>query len=316
MVMRLVVGGLCLALCGSAQATPVRVSAEAPLSGERFGDALRSYLDGAEVTVEAAPAQVDVGGSVAGPEVGSVRVTLRKSRGAGEDGEIVLMDGEETILVRLPGALRSEDLYRAAALKVQALLQRQATPVVAQPPQGLAAEGSPPAEHWRDRLALEVGLAWMLPSAGPSREGLRLGTGMRLGNRWRVRLGAYLESPQSTTSQGIAVSAWELPFDVTLGLAWHQGAWQGWLHAVGQAAIRRISAEAAGIVSASDTTLSPRAGGALAFGMALAPGLYADARVSLLAALADTRYRVDGQVVWPAAAALMLVEIGISHGGR
>jgi hypothetical protein len=139
MVPRLVVGGLCLALCGSAQATPVRVSAEAPLSVERFGDALRTYVDGAEVTVEAAPAEV---GGLAGPEVGFVRVSLRKS-GAGEDGEVVLVDGEETILVRLPGALRSEDLYRAAALKVQALLQRQAKPSVIGPPEGLAAENPP-----------------------------------------------------------------------------------------------------------------------------------------------------------------------------
>jgi hypothetical protein len=32
--------------------------------------------------------------------------------------------------------------------------------------------------------------------------------------------------------------------------------------------------------------------------------------------LADARYRVDGQVVWPAARALVLVELGLQYGGR
>jgi len=156
----------------------------------------------------------------------------------------------------------------------------------------------------------------MLPTGGRSREGLRLGSGLRLGQRWRVAMGAYLEPPQSQSSQGIDVTAWEIPLWLSLGFAWHQGRWQGFLDAVGHAAIRRISAEASGIVSSSDTALSPRAGPALGFGFALGPGLRAGVRVSLLAALVDTRYRVDGQVVWPAARALLLAEVGIEYGVR
>jgi hypothetical protein len=316
MLLRLVVVVVLLALANVAEAATLRVSAEPPLSAQRLGDALRSYLDGAEVTVVPAEAAGQAG---EGPpaEPGTVSVTLRGSRGLGEDAEVVLVDGEETILARLPGALRTEDLYRTAALKVQALLQRRAAvAAVTRPAEAIGdARAASPAPA-RDRLWLDAGLALMLPTGGPSREGLRLGSGLRLARRWRVALGAYLEPPQSTTSQGIDVKAWEIPFFLSLGFAWHQGRWQGFLDAVGHAAIRRISAEAAGIVSSSDTALSPRAGPALGFGFPLAPGLRAGARISLLAALVDTRYRVDGQVVWPAARLLVLAELGLEYGVR
>jgi hypothetical protein len=70
---------------------------------------------------------------------------------------------------------------------------------------------------------------------------------------------------------------------------------------VGQAAVRRISAESPGIVSNSDTTLSPRAGSALGLGFPIRPDLRFQAQVSLLGVLADARYRVDGEVVSPSA---------------
>jgi hypothetical protein len=54
----------------------------------------------------------------------------------------------------------------------------------------------------------------------------------------------------------------------------------------------------------------------LAVAVALAPGLRAQARASVLAVLADKRYLVDGQVVWPAARALVLMEMGLQYGGR
>lgn len=316
MLPRQVAIGILLALPSAAEAAALRVSAEPPLSAERLGDTLRSYLDGAEVQVAGPEGTGQVGDGLRA-ETGTVSVTLRGGRGLGEDAEVVLVDGEETILARLPGALRTEDLYRTAALKVQALLQRRATAgPVTRPSEGLSEARAPSPPPLRDRLWLDAGLAFMRPSAGLAREGLRLGSGIRLGQRWRVALGAYLEAPQSQSSQGIEVSAWELPFWLALGFAWHQGRWQGLVDAVGHAAIRRISAEATGLVSNSDTALSPRAGGSVGFCLPLGPGLRADARVSVVAALVDTRYRVDGQVVWPAARTLLLAELGIEYGVR
>jgi len=300
------------ALAGVAHAASVRVSAEPPLSSERLGDALRSYLDDADVKIEPPPSATD--SATARPsEPGTVVITLQKSRGLGEDAEVVLVDGEETILARLPGALRTEDLYRTAALKVQALLQRRirvATTVM------LDERGASSAPPRGTGLLLDADLAMLVPTSGPSREALRLGTGLRLGQRWRLDFGTYLEPPQSADAQGIHVTSWELPVCLSLGYAWHTGLWQGWLEGVGHAAIRRFSAEAVGIVSNSDTTVTPRAGGALAAAVAIAPGLRARARASVLAVLAETRYRVDGNVVWPAASALVLVELGLQYEGR
>ena len=244
-------------------------------------------------------------------------ITLQKSRALGEDAEVVLVDGEETIVARLPGALRTEDLYRAAALKVQALLQRrmrwrQAWRRAARSTS--RAVSSAPAD--RGAFLLAVDLAMLVPTSGPSREALRLAAGLELGQRWRLDLGTYLEPRQTADAQGIHVTSWEIPVCLSLGFAWHTGVWQGWLEGVGHAALRKLSAEAAGIVSNSDTTVSPRAGGALGVAVAIAPGLRAHARASALAVLADARYRVDGQVVWPAARALVLVELGLQYGGR
>ncbi len=300
------------ALAGAAQAAPLRVSAEPPLSGERLGDALRSYVDGAEVKIE--PPASD---NARPAEPGNVVITLQKSRTFGEDAEVVLVDGEETIVARLPGALRTEDLYRAAALKVQALLQRRVAvlPTVAMSGalNGRAAPSAPPD---RGAFLLAVDLAMLVPTSGPLREALSLAAGLELGQRWHLELGTYLEPRQTADAQGIHVTAWEIPVCLSLGFAWHTGVWQGWLEGVGHAAIRELSAEATGIVSNSDTTVSPRAGGALGVAVAIAPGVRAHARASALAVLADARYGVDGQVVWPAARVLVLVELGLQYGGR
>ncbi len=304
------------ALAGSAQGATLRVSAEPPLSGERLGDALRSYLDGAEVTVEPPPGATD-GASAGSLQPTALLITLRRSPGAGEDAEVVLVDGEETIVARLPGALRTEDLYRAAALKVQALLQRRNAAIPRATTMGaLDARAEPQPSSDRTPLLLDADLAVMAPSSGPSREALRLGAGLQLGERWRLGLGAYLEPRQSSDSQGIHVTSWEMPVSLSLGYAWHAGTWQGWLEAVGHVAIRRFSADAAEVVSTTDTTLVPRAGAALAAAVSIAPGLRALARASVLAVLSDERYHVDGQVVWPVARALVLVELGLQYGGR
>ena len=302
------------ALAGVAQAAPLRVSAEPPLSGERLGDALRSYVDAAEVTIEPAPSTSD---GTRPAELGTMVITLRKSRAMGEDAEVVLVDGEETIVARLPGALRTEDLYRAAALKVQALLQRRGVVAAGAAMEGTINERATPSTLPSTvAFLLDIDLAAIMPTSGPSREALRLAAGLQLGQRWRLDLGTYLEPRQTADAQGIHVTSWEIPVCLSLGFSLRTGVWQGWVEGVGHAAFRKLSAEAAGIVSNSDTTVSPRAGGALGVAVAIAPGMRAHARASALAVLADARYRVDGQIVWPVARALVLVELGLQYGGR
>lgn len=312
MMVRLAVLVLCL-LAGSAQAAVLRVSAEPPLSVERLADAIRSYVEGAELEI-ASPGQGERDGVAAKPTPGVVEISLRRLGASDDEVELVLLDGEETILSRLPRAMRSEDLYRSAALKVHALLERRTPPPVLPPETIEVRETAPSAPP--ERLMLDAGFAVLMPSAGPVREGLRLAAGLRLGQRWHVLLGAYIEPGESTRASGIDVSAWELPVLVAAGYDWHQGLWSGWVDAVGHAAVRRVSAKSPDIVANSEMALSPRAGGSTGLGFAILQGLRLQAQVSLLATLADTRYRVDGQVVWPSARALGVIEVGLVYGGR
>jgi hypothetical protein len=306
---RLAVIALCSLLASSAQAAVLRVSAEAPLSAERLADAIRSYVDG--VALEVAPAP---GGREGVATPGVVEVSLRRLGASEDEVELVLLDGEETILSRLPRAMRSEDLYRSAALKVHSLLERRTSPAL--PPDTLGVHQDATTDSSPRRLMLDAGFALLVPSAGPVRGGLRLAAGMRLAQRWHLLAGAYVEPGQSTRASGIDVSAWELPILLATGFDWHQGAWAGWVDVVGHAAVRRVSAKSPDIVSNSGTSLSPRAGASTGLGFAIGQGLRLQAQISLLATLADARYRVDGQVVWPSSWGLGVIEVGLVYGGR
>jgi hypothetical protein len=309
MMSRLAVIALCSLVASAAQATVLRVSAEAPLSVERLADAIRSYVDGVELEVPPAPGERE---GVATP--GVVGVSLRRLGATDDEVELVMIDGEETILSRLPRSMRNEDLYRSAALKVHALLERRASPALA--PDSLGVHQTATTDGSPGRLMLDAGFALLVPSAGPLRQGLRLAAGLRLAQRWHLLAGAYVEPGQSARVNGIDVSAWELPILLATGFDWHQGAWTGWVDVVGHAAVRRVSAKSPDIVSHSGTSLSPRAGGSTGLGFAIGQGLRLQAQISLLATLADARYRVDGQVVWPSARGLGVIEVGVVYGGR
>lgn len=289
----------------------LRISAEPPLSVERLADALRTYVDGVQVEVTS-PGGDRRDGAAAEP--GVVELSLRRHGPADDDAELVLVDGEATILNRLPGAMRIEDLYRTAALKTQSLLQRRGSG--SEPAEAIAARSTTGNGDALNRVWLDAGLAVLVPSAGLARGGLHLGVGLRLARRGHVSLGAYVEPEQSSRVGDVAVSAWELPFALQLGLDWHPGRFHGWLDLVGHLAMRRISAEAPGIVSESNLALSPRVGAGTGWGIAIWQGLRVECAVSLLAVLADNRYRVDGQVIWPGARALGVAELRLAYGGR
>jgi len=162
---------------------------------------------------------------------------------------------------------------------------------------------------------LDTGLALLVPSTGPVREGLRLGVGLRLTTRWHLLTGAYLEAQQSKRVSEIDVSAWEIPIFLDVGVDWYQGTWSGTLDLLGHVAVRRIWAQALEEMSNSDVALSPRAGVAAGFAVAIARGVRLQALMAMLAVLADSRYRVDGQEIWPSARAIGMLELGLGYRG-
>lgn len=308
---------LSLLLSSTVQAAVLRVSAEPPLSVERLADAIRSYVENVEVeTVPPARSERDDG---APTTPGAVEIWLRRPGTPDDDAELVVFDGDETILSRLTGTARLEDLYRAAALKVQALLQRRLA-AASGPPESVSASAPATNRKASGRLFGEAGLAVLVPSAGPTREGLRLGTGLGFARRWHLALSVYLEPEKSmqVTEQGnaIDVSAWELPIALQVGCDWHQSRWLGWVDVVGQGALWRVSADSPGIVSNASVAFSPRVGLATGVGIAVGEVVHAEVRLAGLAVLADKRYRVDGDVVWPAAGFLGLLELGLAYGAR
>lgn len=303
-LLRLAVLAVCALVASAAQAAPLRISAEPPLSVDRLADALRSYVEGVELELAAGP---PIENGTLAP--GTIGISLRRLNATDDEVELVVLDGEETIISRLPRAMRSEDLYRSAALKVHALLERRAAPALPVEPIGVR-ETAPP-----ERLLLDAGFAVLAPSAGPVRQGARLAAGVRLAQRWHLLLGAYFESGTSTRSHGIDVSAWELPVLVQGGFDWHQGTWSGWVDGVGHAAVRRVRAQSPDIETNSALGFSPRVGATTGLGFAIGQALRLQAQVSLLATLADARYRVDGEVVAPSAKALGVIEVGLAYGG-
>ena len=109
----------------------VVVTAAAPLDSQRLADALRTYLDEFGIRVQVAPATAD----------GDLRTQLDDARHLGESvravavvraeretrGEIEVelydLATDKALVAAVRGPARDEDLYRALALKIQAILR-------------------------------------------------------------------------------------------------------------------------------------------------------------------------------------------------
>jgi len=218
-----------------------------------------------------------------------------------------------------PAALRTEDPYRARPSRCR-LSCKGGTSVAMPPPAVGVVRRVAPARPYPSRaIASCLMPAW--PGCSPRRT--RAGSlcawvpvcAWATAGVWG--LGTYLEAaavePRPKESTSLPGRS---PCGSRSGGPGTKGLWESWLDAVAHCGDSEDQAKATGIVSTSDTTLSPRAGGTLGFAIGVAPGLRAESGVSLLAVLADTRYRVDGQVVWPAARALVRWNWGSSYGVR
>src|SRR3954469_8210558 len=107
------------------------VTATPPLDVERLADAVRAYLDELQVEVRAAPAPP--AGELRGELAATARVgaavrawaVVRVADGAPGSVELEIVDRltDKALLATVPRPRRDEDLYRAVALKVQALLR-------------------------------------------------------------------------------------------------------------------------------------------------------------------------------------------------
>jgi hypothetical protein len=308
--MRGIVGSLLLltGLAGAASAVELRVAAVPPLSGERWRDALRSYVDGVVIHLDPTACQEPA----LFPTVGQVFLCLGKD--AGPDATtLLLVDAEETIVARFPALTRTEDLYRAAALKVHAVLSRRGSPAPANPPT-VAQAGVGPVEGNAPPVILDLGVGLFLPRLRPAQGAFKVGLSLPLGN---VALGAglYLLSAQSTLFQGVDIQQRDLPMYLRLAYAPLHGRLRPELGVVFHGVIRRVHATGVDGAAFSHTAFSPRLGGGAGALYAVSPWYTAMVRVSGLLALTDERYQVDGQTAVSEGGATVLLELGLVSPG-
>jgi hypothetical protein len=122
----------CLAVEGGGPpASTVVVTAAAPVDPERLADALRTYLDEFGIRIEngGAAAPGDLRGQLAearriGESVRALAVVRVESGTHGSiELELVDLATEKALIAQVPRPARDEDLYRALALKIQAILR-------------------------------------------------------------------------------------------------------------------------------------------------------------------------------------------------
>jgi hypothetical protein len=237
-----------LALLQAQAADQVVVTTAPPLDAERLADALRVYLDefGIRVQTEAAAEASDLrtrldDARALGEAVRAVAV-VRVERGAPGSVELELIDlaTQKALIVSVPRPARDEDLYRALALKIQAVLRATLSEARAalDPSSSLGrlvaeggASGSPPAS------ASTSASTWTTP--GPGRLGVDAGYTL---------VSFPIDGPRF---EGAAFRAWWL-------------ATPGFELGLGAAALSSVTASSAG-VDARAKLFPVRAGGRLRF---------------------------------------------------
>ena len=206
----------------------VVVTAAPSIDAQRLADALRVYLDelGIRVAAWAAPEGGDLQKRLddarrLGEEVRAVAV-IRAERGARDQVKIELVDlaTDKALVVSVPRPARDEDLYRALALKIQAVLRATLSEARADLDPGsalgrLVAQGeadataartSGPSSAARAALALDAGYGIVsFPAGGPLFDGLAVRASWRV--RPTIELGAGTAALGTASASNSAVEA-------------------------------------------------------------------------------------------------------------
>jgi hypothetical protein len=308
---------LCLALAaapGGGSRELLVVSSSAPLDGERLADALRAYL-GEVADVRTAPASTSgdlrldlaelrrAGGEVRA--LAAVRVA-----GAGADTiEIQVVDRltDKALLATIPRPPRAEDLYRAVALKVQALLRSTLAEVPElvrdRPELARLADVAPP-RAGAARVSLETGyVVSTFPLGGLAQQGLAFTASYAsaaatiLRARLEARAGVAVLQSAKETSGDVTLVVDQLPVDVSLGLRWSGP--RAALSAGALAVVSFTSATPSGppMTAPSQHAVVPSLGGVLEARWSVGARAWLFARADGLGVLAGERYLVRGATV-------------------
>jgi hypothetical protein len=285
------------------------VTATPPLDAERLADALRAYLDEFRVDVQTAPAAP--GGDLrdelaATAGIGAaVRAwaVVRIADGAPGSAELELVDRVtgKSLVTNVPRPRRDEDLYRAVALKTQALLRAtlaEPSPRVTGSPvlTRLAAPSAPaPAEVDR-RFFLETSFALVaFPGARVLQQGLAVSLAGRLGATVEVALGTQALSRIDAQAGAVDASVSRVPLWLAARMTARRGRWEGAAGVIAEAALVSIETSSPTLATRSGWSVAPALGGQLGGGLRLGGRTWIGARASALGVILGQHFTAQGQ---------------------
>jgi hypothetical protein len=301
------------------------VTAAAPLDAERLADALRAYLDDFAIDVRTAPAAPpgDLRAELsATAEIGAnarAWAVVRLDDQTPGNAEIELVDREtaKSLVTIVPRPRRDEDLYRAVALKVQALLRAtlaEPTDTPTRPP-ALARLAATPASSpaWgRQRLAFETAFAWSaLPGRGLSQQGVAVSASHRLGGHVEVALGAEALSALRAQSGSTSAVVNRVPIDVSARLCARGARWDGAAGVVAETSVVSIETSSPSLAVRSGWSLVPAVGGQVGGRLRVSALAWVFVRASALGIVADLHYTAQGQPLLALAGAEVGIEAGV-----
>ena len=243
------------------QAVPEVVVTTAPsMDAQRLADALRVYLDEygirvqTRVATDAADLQARLDDARAlGAAVRAVAV-VRAEHGAPGSVEIDLVDlaTGKALVVSVPRPQRDEDLYRALALKIQAVLRATLSEARADLPPGsslgrlVESGGGPPPARTASRLGLDFGYGIVsFPNDGPLFGGLAVRASWRPRPRAELALGTAALGSDSASTGMVDATATIVPVRASARIPFAVGRGEILLGPCAEATYIRVAASSA-----------------------------------------------------------------------
>jgi hypothetical protein len=310
---------------GSARPVLV-VTAAAPLDGERLADALRAYLDEFHIDVRTAPAapQGDLRAELAATaDIGAaVRAwaVVRIADGAPGSAEIELVDRVTTksLVATVLRPRRDEDLYRAVALKVQALLRAtlaepgaalSSSPALTR----LAGAAAPETRTWaEERFSLETAFAVVaFPVDGLTQQGLSLSTSLRVGDHAEVAVGTEALSALRADTGAVSAVVNRVPVSLAARLRLRRERWDATAGLLGEAALVTVATSSATLSVRSGWSVVPAVGAQVGGRLRLADPVWLCLRAAALGVIVGQHYSAQGQPLVSMSGLQLDVEAGL-----
>jgi hypothetical protein len=304
------------------------VSARPPLDGERLADALRAYLESLDVDVRVVPAapgsdllQALAAAQRAGEGAGvfaSVRIAA-----SGGSADIVLVDrvNEKMLIATMSRPGRDQDLYRAVALKVQALLrsalaedaarvaERPALAKLASPPPPavVAAQPQPLDRHF----VLEAAYALSaFPLGGLVQHGASVLGRFEIGPG-EIGLGVQALAPLTLARDDVTAVVHHVPIMVSGGLHLRRPRLEGAVGALLQVGVISLSASSPLAEVRSDLTALASLGLHATGRVRVTPRFFFHLRAVVLGVMAGAKYAVRGETFFAFEQLQVSLEVGL-----